>query len=82
MFKSCSSIVDYICIMAGGMIFTLCQVFNLMFGDLLDYSGFTEELCSFFEVPFCIVFLVFLNLPTFVFEYCILKLGHDSPAAN
>ncbi|KRY39584.1 hypothetical protein T03_11599 [Trichinella britovi] len=54
MFKSCSSIVDYICIMAGGMIFTLCQVFNLMFGDLLDYSGFTEELCSFFEVPFCI----------------------------
>ncbi|KRY07288.1 hypothetical protein T01_10233, partial [Trichinella spiralis] len=52
MFKSCSSIVDYICIMAGGMIFTLCEVFNLMFGDLLDYSGFTEELCSFFEVPF------------------------------
>ncbi|KRY24468.1 hypothetical protein T01_270 [Trichinella spiralis] len=25
MFKSCSSIVDYICIMAGGMIFTLCE---------------------------------------------------------
>ncbi|KRY06865.1 hypothetical protein T01_14995 [Trichinella spiralis] len=34
-----------------------------------------------FQVSFCI-FLLFLNLPTFVFEYCILKLGHDSPAAN